>query len=129
MNSETSEGSVLFGGIDHVKYNSDLVTLPLDNIYADKGYEQPITFNVQLSSLTLTSSGGDVNAISSPVSVLLDSGTIFIVLPRDNLKTIMKSLGATFSYDVDLYVIDCPIGLMSTSWVITFWSMPMSFLI
>jgi hypothetical protein len=102
MNSETSEGSVLFGGIDHAKYTGDLVTLPLDNIHSDKGVEQPITFNVQLSSLTLTSSGGDVNAISSPVSVLLDSGTTIMVLPKDNLKAIMKSLGATFSDDYDL---------------------------
>jgi yapsin 1 len=110
MNSETSEGSVLFGGIDHAKYTGDLVTLPLDNIYADKGYEQPITFNVQLSSLTLTSSGGDVNAISSPVSVLLDSGTSFVYLPENAVNTMMQAFGAVYSNDIGFYVIDCPTG-------------------
>jgi yapsin 1 len=110
MNSETSEGSVLFGGIDHAKYTGDLVTLPLDSTNTSDGVEQPSTFNIQLSSLTLAGSEGDVKAISSPVSVLLDSGTSFVYLPEDAVNNTMKTFGAVYSEEIGLYVIDCPNG-------------------
>ncbi|CEP20549.1 unnamed protein product [Cyberlindnera jadinii] len=54
MDSDTAEGVVLFGAIDHSKYLGDLATMSLLNYYIDSGFEQPVTFDVSLNSLSLS---------------------------------------------------------------------------
>lgn len=87
---EAKSGSVLFGAIDHAKYDGDLKELKLVAI-DDSGskVDEPVAFFVNLDSIS-TSSGTELASKSYPA--LLDSGTTLIYAPSD----IAKSIGAKF---------------------------------
>lgn len=82
-------GTVLFGGIDHAKYEGDLVKLP---VQSDRDL-----------SVTLNSIGGiDVGS-----AFTLDSGTTLSTLPPSILSELAQKIGATGQADGFYYWNDC----------------------
>ncbi|CDR46037.1 CYFA0S21e01376g1_1 [Cyberlindnera fabianii] len=108
MDSDSAEGVVLFGGIDHAKYEGELVTLPLLNYYKDQGVDTPITFDVELNSLSITGDSSTVKLLDESISVLLDSGTTLNHLPRNTIINMARSLRAQYSSRLGRYYVDCP---------------------
>ncbi|ONH64854.1 Aspartic proteinase 3 [Cyberlindnera fabianii] len=108
MDPDSAEGVVLFGGIDHAKYEGELVTLPLLNYYKDQGVDTPITFDVELNSVSITGDSSTVTLLDESISVLLDSGTSFNYLPRNTIINLARSLRAQYSSRLERYYINCP---------------------
>lgn len=91
----SSNGSILFGGIDTEKYAGTLKRLPL---LSDPTSKTPniTSFVVELTSLTITSADTTLNASASlPYPVVLDSGTTLTYLPNTLAKQIFTTTGAT----------------------------------
>jgi hypothetical protein len=98
---ETSTGSIIFGGIDSEKFCGTLATLPM-NTYLNTTIA--IAMDITLTGLTLTSPGGvNTSYVSSPLNVLLDSGSTFMHLPSDLVDSMAQTLGATYDSDAGQY--------------------------
>ncbi|ONH64861.1 Aspartic proteinase 3 [Cyberlindnera fabianii] len=112
MNADNTEGTVLFGGTDDSAYTGNLVTLPMDNIYADYGIDKPVTFNVILQGLSFTDDSGEesYDILGGETSVLLDSGTSACLIPPQAAGYVINALGASFNEQAGLYVTDCSKG-------------------
>lgn len=133
--SSSSEGSILFGGIDHAKYTGDLTTIdivPKDGEYL---YSQiPLShIAASINNYTNASPGSDSNGTHpgkigsvniyngtdsfnggidlKSTLVLLDSGTTYSFLPQDQIESIIGLFG-NVSYDGNLgaYKIPCWLG-------------------
>jgi Eukaryotic aspartyl protease len=98
---QTSTGSIIFGGIDSEKFCGTLATIPM-NTYLNTSIA--IAMEITLTDLALTSpDGGDTTYVSSPINVLLDSGSTFMHLPSDLVDSIAQTLGATYDPDAGQY--------------------------
>lgn len=105
-----SQGSILFGGIDHSKYTGDLYTVPLVNTGSS---QNPIQFQITLQGvgMTLNSSNGtnqNLTFSTSKFPVLLDSGTTLMSLPKKITDEMAKQVGATYQSDIGYYELKCP---------------------
>lgn len=101
---DAQSGSILFGGIDHAKYEGDLKTLPLVNI-DDSGAktDEPVAFFVDLDKIG-DSTGTTYSNKSHPA--LLDSGTTLIYAPNDIAEAFGKKNGHKVPF-VDAYFTSC----------------------
>jgi yapsin 1 len=105
---DQASGNVLFGGVDHAKYEGNLQIVPIVNTLASAGYSDPIKLTITLSSITLNSSS-DSNVITEDeTTALLDSGTTLTYLPQAQVSAIASSLGATYSSTYGYYMMSCP---------------------
>lgn len=88
---EASSGTLLFGGVDTEKYHGTLTTLPVQK--ENGGYEE---FLITLSDLRLStttgSNGFPSGPATSPMPVLLDSGSTSISLPKNLVDEIYDKL-------------------------------------
>ncbi|CEP20548.1 unnamed protein product [Cyberlindnera jadinii] len=105
LDGENAEGYILFGGIDHSKYDGELVTLPL---IAGQNMSQPSTFNVNLNSIVIYDGESEVEVLSNTTSVLFDSGTSEVYLPPNAVENIAEALKATYSDSWGQYLVRCP---------------------
>lgn len=133
--SSASQGSILFGGIDHAKYTGELIEIdivPKDGEYL---YSQiPLShIAASLNNYTNASPGSDSNGTHpgkvgsatiyngtdsfnggidlQNTLVLLDSGTTYSFLPKDKVESIVGLFG-NVSYDgtIGAYKIPCWLG-------------------
>lgn len=92
---DASTGNILFGGIDTDKYMGDLIRI---NVQEDPQTQTFSSFIVALTSLKAHSSSGEdaLSLSSSPVPVVLDSGTTFSYLPQDLAEQVWQEVGAQY---------------------------------
>lgn len=77
LNSENATtGTIIFGGIDHAKYDGSLVELPLSGKFNERADQNRL--DVTLNDISFNGSNYSVKA---PVN--LDSGTTHTILPED----------------------------------------------
>lgn len=108
LNDKNSNaGSILFGGVDHNRYEGDLLVM---DITKDDRVDDYTHFSVPLTSVTaVSSSGSDVltSQESYPINGILDSGTSLTYLPDDMAKQAWKEAGAIYIDQIGSAVIPC----------------------
>ncbi|GAV55116.1 hypothetical protein ZYGR_0AS04390 [Zygosaccharomyces rouxii] len=105
---DATNGSILFGAVDKSKFNGNLYTIPILNVYKSRGVSQPIQFDVTLQGLGMSNKTGRTTFSTTKIPALLDSGSTLAYLPDDLLEMLAEGLGATYSSTNNFYVMDCP---------------------
>ena len=108
--SDASHGTVLFGAVDHSKYEGSLYTIPLVNTLSANGFQNPVQFDVTLQGIGMTFENGtsQKTLTTTKIPALLDSGTTLTYLPESLVTTIAKQINASYSSRLGYYTIACP---------------------
>ncbi|CZR56894.1 uncharacterized protein PAC_06783 [Phialocephala subalpina] len=110
---QSTGGTLLFGGIDTSKFSGELVTIDLVASGFD-GFPGVVDFTLALNSVTGTDSSGNPVAFTdgtTPINVLMDSGTTITMLPQALVTEIWNFVGATpYSNDPTSAYIPCSAG-------------------
>jgi hypothetical protein len=106
---ESSTGSILFGGVDTVKYHGSLISIP---VYGNSQRGNVTSFLVALTSVSATSSTGTDTLTPSGYAqaVILDSGTTLTLLPDDIAAKVFMELGATDDQQLGAVVVPCALA-------------------
>lgn len=100
--NNVSEGEILFGAIDHGKYDGQLQKVKMVNEYASVGMEQ---FDL---SIILDGIAGDGFEHREQTVVVLDSGLTLLRLPESFLRDLVRKYSLTlYSSTLTTYEIDC----------------------
>ncbi|KAK9451143.1 aspartic peptidase domain-containing protein [Limtongia smithiae] len=101
---EASSGTLLFGGIDKMKYSGDLVELKRYN--SSLGEQK---FYVALEGLGVSRSldSDSITVIDLNTTFLLDSGSTSIILSNDTISGVMEAFDAFYSEEYGHYVRRC----------------------
>ncbi|KAF2672433.1 candidapepsin-4 precursor, partial [Microthyrium microscopicum] len=108
---DANTGSILFGGVDTEKFTGSLATLPI--IKEDGVYRE---FIIALTGVT--AGGQTVLSSSSPVPVLLDSGSSLSYLPTTYAQSLFTIFSATYSSQSGAATVNC--NLMSNTATVDF---------
>ncbi|KAK4069066.1 hypothetical protein Trihar35433_5645 [Trichoderma harzianum] len=101
---QTSQGGILFGGVDTDKFHDGLATLPLQPLPASIAKTQDIVmYNVQLNGFK--ASTVDTPAVNG--SAILDSGSTISLLPDAVVQAIWKKYGVVNIRGVPIPFVDC----------------------
>ncbi|EHK18859.1 uncharacterized protein TRIVIDRAFT_88928 [Trichoderma virens Gv29-8] len=101
---QTSQGAILFGGVDTDKFHDGLATLPLQPLPANVATTQEIVmYNVQLNGFT--ASGVDTPAVNG--SAILDSGSTLTLLPDAVAQSLWKKYGVINLQGLPIPFVDC----------------------
>ncbi|KGQ98215.1 candidapepsin-9 [Candida albicans GC75] len=104
--ADAKAGSILFGAIDHAKYQGDLVTVKMMRTYSQISY--PVRIQVPVSKIDVeSSSGSTTNILSSTTGVVLDTGSTLSYVFSDTLQSLGKALNGQYSNSVGAYVVNC----------------------
>ncbi|KAA8899430.1 hypothetical protein TRICI_006344 [Trichomonascus ciferrii] len=105
---DSKEGNILFGGVDHKKYEGKLGKVPFINLQT-RYFENPTEFYVMLSNLGFKGDkdGDTTNIMSNNFPVLLDSGTTDCILPEDVVDLVAQALGAKYIEEEEAYFREC----------------------
>ncbi|KAK4140237.1 aspartic peptidase domain-containing protein [Dichotomopilus funicola] len=110
----TDSGSILFGGIDTDKFIGPLQILPLYKGPGRKGDSSAYSsFELDFSGVTLTHTNGTRRTLSTatllnhPAPAVLDSGTTLSYLPDELAEPIYAAVGAVYSPDLRMALVDC----------------------
>ncbi|KAK5102046.1 hypothetical protein LTS08_004506 [Lithohypha guttulata] len=121
LNDPASTGTILFGGLDIEKYEGSLVSLPI----------QPDTYSGSRTSFTVAWTGLNIDtgsstsnnqidfSPSSPLPVILDSGTTLTYLPDDIVEQIFTGLGVTTDPAIG-NIVPCTIAANNYTFIYTF---------
>lgn len=109
--NNVSEGSILFGAVDHSKYTGSLQMVQMVNRYTNVGYKNPIRTEIILDSIL-----GDGLNVQFQTSALLDTGTSLTHLPRTYVSALVSMFGG--SYYGGYYEVTC--ALLSLNDTLTF---------
>jgi hypothetical protein len=107
--TESSEGEILFGGVDTAKYTGDLISI---EVYPSSRSGRVTSFTVAFTSLSATSSSG-TDQLTPPdyaQAAILDSGTTITLLPDDLAEVVFEELGATVSQSLGAVVVPCTLA-------------------
>lgn len=116
LNDESqASGNILFGAVDHSKYEGQLYTIPLINLYKSQGYQHPVAFDVTLQDLGLQTDKHNITLTTTKLPVLLDSGTTLTYLPSQAVALLAKSVNASYSKTLGYYEYTCPSSNNKTS--------------
>lgn len=99
----SGNGSLLFGAIDHSKYDGSLYTIPLVNTYEEYGMPEILEFDVTLYGIGIQDNKKEKQQpiATSNIPALLDSGTTYTYLPKSMLHDLVSTID--ISYDTSLY--------------------------
>ncbi|PNP48970.1 hypothetical protein TGAM01_v204847 [Trichoderma gamsii] len=101
---QTSQGSILFGGVDTDKFHGGLATLPFQSLPASVSRTSDIVmYAVQLNGLKV--SGLDTPAVDA--TAILDSGSTISLLPGDVVQAVWKEFGVMNVQGVPNPFVDC----------------------
>ena len=98
-------GNILFGGIDKNKFQGSLKTLPIQKIGGEF-----VEMIVQLSGVDIVDGSSNNTALSSPINVLLDSGSTLSYLPTKTANQIYTAVGATFDPQQSVAFCSCDLA-------------------
>jgi hypothetical protein len=107
--SESSTGSVLFGGIDTTKYQGELQSI---TVYPSRARRAVTSFTVAFTSLSASSSSG-TDVLTQPgfaVPAILDSGTTITLLPDDIANLVYEELGGKYYEKVGATLVPCSLA-------------------
>ncbi|KAH9837508.1 putative aspartic-type endopeptidase opsB [Teratosphaeria destructans] len=111
---DSSEGSILFGGVNTAKYTGSLESLPIikeDGIYAE--------FIIALTAVGENGTSGSIaKNVNSPA--LLDSGTSLMYLPDSITQSIYNSLGAQYDSSEGAAFVSCDLANSDATIDLTF---------
>lgn len=105
---DADKGSVLFGAVDHSKYSGQLYTIPMLNMYRNRGIQNPIEFDVTVQGVSVTSGSTIRNLTNTQFPALLDSGTTLSYMPYTLTQLIAGAVGAQYSQYTGYYSMRCP---------------------
>ncbi|CAH2352559.1 aspartic proteinase 3 [[Candida] railenensis] len=105
--ASASEGSVLFGAVDHAKYSGTLETVQIINSYKSSGYADPVRLEVLLSSISFNGSGSAVTISDNSYTAILDSGSTLSYMPTTLFEKLGEMLGGTYSSAYGTYIVPC----------------------
>ncbi|KAJ9618525.1 hypothetical protein H2204_013009 [Knufia peltigerae] len=101
---DSSQGEILFGGVNTDQYEGELATVPILQSYG--GY-----YELLIALSGLSNDGNDLSASSSlPAAVLLDSGSTLTYLPDDIVTSVFNQVGAVYSDSLGAAYVECNIG-------------------
>lgn len=110
--NNVSEGQILFGAIDHGKYEGQLQKVKMVNTYGDLlGLD---AFNIILDGIS-----GDSFLHRDQTVVLLDSGSTGLLLPELYLEVVQEHFDLEYNATAKQYEIDC--SFLQLSETISFW--------
>lgn len=101
---DASTGSILFGGVDTDKFHGELQTLPIipeDGVYAE--------FIIALTGMGHNNTNGSIFQ-NENVAVLLDSGTSFMYLPNNVVRSLYHTFDAEYDASQGAAFVDCSLG-------------------
>lgn len=106
---DSSEGSVLFGGVDTKKYSGDLISI---DIYPDEESGAITSFTVAFTSFSATSSSGtdQLTPAKYAMAAILDSGTTITLLPDELAASVYAEVGAVISQELGGAVVPCTLA-------------------
>lgn len=97
-------GSILFGAVDHAKFNGNLQRVPIVKGLAST--EELTDFSVMLHGISAFNKNNMSDIIiDCSISVLLDSGTTYSQLPSQMLDAIAQTIGAEFEPRNEIYIV------------------------
>ncbi len=104
--TSSSKASVLFGAVDHSKYQGTLNLFPIINSVASYGYKNPIRLEITLSSFTVGSytKNEEVKVAQGEAAALLDTGTTLTYIPSDVLKRLVSAVSAKYNANIGYYM-------------------------
>lgn len=101
--NNASEGELLFGAVDHGKYDGQLQRVKIVNEYEEAGYKEPFAFDIILDGIS-----SDDYEFREQTSVLLDTGSTLLRLPYAYFYELYDYLDLRASQESSsLYEIDC----------------------
>ncbi|KAM0476749.1 hypothetical protein ACHAPX_006173 [Trichoderma viride] len=101
---QTSQGSILFGGVDTDKFHGGLATLPFQPLPASVSRTSDIVmYAVQLNGFKV--SGLDTPAVNA--TAILDSGSTISLLPGDVVQAVWKEFGVMNVQGIPNPFVDC----------------------
>jgi yapsin 1 len=116
---DASSGQLLFGGVDHDKYQGTLLTVPIINTVSNS--PNPIMMQIVLDTVDLTDSTGNTqNVMTGATPALLDSGTSFTYLPSRVVSSVASAINAEFMNELGVYITECQAGNGDAALVFTF---------
>lgn len=99
--NNVSHGEILFGAVDHGKYDGLLQKVKIVNQYQSAGYKS-FSIDVILDGIL-----SDKFAHYDQTSVLLDSGATLLRLPYSYMSELVDYLDLSYSSSAGMYKIDC----------------------
>lgn len=99
-----TEGTILFGAVDHAKYIAPLQKVPIIPTKFSNPYLKP---QVILSEMQFQNNNRLMKLTPNQFVVVLDSASTYSYLPGIVVARIAKSLDGTYDYDYSLYKVDC----------------------
>lgn len=105
----SSQGNILFGGIDTAKYDGELQSL---EVYPNQRRGNVTSFTVAFTSLSATSSTGTDTLTSEDFAhpAILDSGTTLTLLPNEIAAQVFAELGATVDPRLESVLVPCSLA-------------------
>ncbi|CCG22094.1 Sap9 secreted aspartyl proteinase [Candida orthopsilosis Co 90-125] len=104
--ADADSGSLLFGAIDHAKYEGSLETIPMLKTYRQIDY--PVRFEVEVSNITLNNNQGvTANVMTDSVGAVLDSGSTLSYLYSEQIQAVGEALQGRYSSSAGAYIVDC----------------------
>ncbi|KAM0521703.1 hypothetical protein ACHAPE_002262 [Trichoderma viride] len=101
---QTSQGSILFGGVDTDKFHGGLATLPFQSLPASVSRTSDIVmYAVQLNGFKV--SGLDTPAVNA--TAILDSGSTISLLPGNVVQAVWKEFGVMNVPGIPNPFVDC----------------------
>ncbi|KAI3403989.2 SAP9 [Candida oxycetoniae] len=116
--ADDKSGSILFGAVDHAKYEGSLVTVPMLRTYQVINY--PVRFEVEVSNIVFNNSGNTETVLSDSIGAVLDSGSTLSYLRSDQIKAVASQLDGQYVTSAGFYLVDCDYLNSDTTLDITF---------
>ncbi|KAL8904111.1 MAG: hypothetical protein Q9171_007166 [Xanthocarpia ochracea] len=110
-------GSIVFGGVDHTRYDPPLIGLPILPRFDAR---QENYLNVQYTGLTLNTGKKTEVMDESIRSAFIDSGSVGILLPTDIAKKVLKAYGAVTDMLFAWPLVPCALGKADAQFVFRF---------
>lgn len=94
--ANSDSGTILFGAVDHSKYQGELMILPITHF---------AHYGITLSEIR---AAGTQNVLSQPMTAILDSGTTLSYFNEATVKAIHQAIGAKSSFALNgKFYADC----------------------
>ncbi|PRT54649.1 Aspartic proteinase yapsin-3 [Wickerhamiella sorbophila] len=105
---DAKQGSLLFGGVDHSKYNGQLLKVPMVNDGQITSSGPATSLSVMLHGLSVfTPDNFEAEILTTALATLLDSGTTLSYLPTSMVQAIGAASNATWSNSLSMNLLPC----------------------